>query len=111
MPELHAAPTHQDPGLQPERTVLSWGRTAIALFAAALIFLRWLPHYGAWILTLIGLASITSISIYATQRGRYSVRVTGLAAQRIPADVAAILWTGCSVVLLGILGMIVLFTG
>ena len=111
MPGPPAAPVHQDPGLQPERTVLSWGRTAIALFAAALVFLRWLPHYGPWILVLIGVAGTIAASIYATQRSRYSARVRGVVAERFHPDVAAIFWTSGSVLLMGILGLIILLAG
>lgn len=102
------APTHQDPGLQPERTVLSWGRTAMALFAAALVFLRWLPHYGLWILVLIAVAGTIAVSIYATQRSRYSARVRGVAAERFHPDVGAVFRTSGSVLLMGILALVIL---
>lgn len=105
------APVHQDPGLQPERTVLAWGRTAMALVGAALVFLRWLPHYGAWIFLLIGTAGALGASIYATQRRRYAARVKGLAAERFGPDVAAIFWTSGSVLLLGVLGLGLLLRG
>ncbi len=83
----------------------------MALFAAALVFLRWLPHYGVWILVLIGLAGTIAVSIYATQRARYSARVRGIAAEWFHSDVAAILWTSGSVLLMGILGLIIMLTG
>lgn len=80
----------------------------MALFVAALVFLRWLPHYGFWILTLIGITGIIAVSVYATQRDRYYERVRGIAAGRFPPDAAAVLWTSGSVVLLGAIGMIIL---
>lgn len=103
-------PVHQDPGLQPERTTLAWGRTVMALFTAALIFLRWLPHYGLWVLVLIAVTGSLAVGIYLTQRRRYSSRVTGIAAERFPADVHAVLWTSCAVLLTGAMGLILLIT-
>lgn len=110
MPRPPIAPAHHDPGLQPERTVLSWGRTAMALFVAALVFVRWLPHYGPWILTLIAVAGTVAVSIYATQRSRYFARATGIAAERFHPDVAAVFWTSGSVLLLGVLGLAILLS-
>ena len=49
---------HEDPGLQPERTVLSWGRTMLALCTAAAIFLRWLPMQGPLVLALFGVGMV-----------------------------------------------------
>ncbi|MET4061761.1 uncharacterized membrane protein YidH (DUF202 family) [Arthrobacter sp. UYP6] len=103
-------PRHEDPGLQPERTVLSWGRTVLALFTAALVFLRWLPQYGPWILVLVGAAGAVALAIYLTQRRRYSVRVMGIAAERFHADVGAVLWVSGSVLLIGVLGLGVLLS-
>jgi hypothetical protein len=83
----------------------------MALFAAALVFLRWLPHYGFWILILVGMAGTIAFTIYATQRGRYSSRVKGIMAERFHSDGAAVFWTSGSVVLMGILGLIILLMG
>jgi uncharacterized membrane protein YidH (DUF202 family) len=110
MPTPALQPGHQDPGLQPERTLLSWGRTAMALFVAALFFLRWLPHYGVSILVLVAAAAATAGGIYATQRSRYSVRVHGIAAERFHPDVSAVFWTSGSVLLLGILALGILLS-
>ncbi|QYH20323.1 DUF202 domain-containing protein [Corynebacterium aquatimens] len=32
---------HADPGLQPERTSMSWSRTAISMLVVSSILLRW----------------------------------------------------------------------
>ena len=110
MPGFSAARGHQDLGLQPERTVLSWGRTEMALFAAALLFLRWLPHYGLWLLVPIGLAGTIAVTIYCTQRGRYSARARGVVAEWFRPDTGAVFWTSGSVLLMGILGLVIVLT-
>ncbi len=101
------SPIHQDPGLQPERTVMSWGRTTLALCVAALVFLRWLPHYGAGILAMVGLAMATAGGIYATQRRRYVRSSQGISNERLHADVVAVLSISTLVLCLGVIGILV----
>lgn len=98
---------HHDPGLQPERTVMSWGRTTLSLCVAALVFLRWLPHYGAGILAMVVLALLAAGGIYATQRHRYTVASHGIKSERLRADVVAILVMSTAVLCLGIVGILV----
>lgn len=100
-------PLHKDPGLQPERTVMSWGRTTLSLCVAALVFMRWLPHYGAGILAMVVLCLVAAGSIYATQRRRYAMASHGIAAERLRADVVAVLTMSCAVLGLGIIGILV----
>lgn len=104
---MTAAPTraHDDPGLQPERTVMSWGRTTLSLFVVSAVFLRWMPHYGLPVLLLVLLAAGGALAIYATQRRRYRIRAQGIAAGRIAADAVAVFWTAGSVFVLGLLAL------
>jgi hypothetical protein len=94
---------HPDAGLQPERTILSWGRTTLSLCVVSSVFLRWLPHYGVPILALVVLAVAGAAAIYLTQRRRYGVRARGIAQNQLHADVAAVLWTTGAVMVLGVL--------
>ena len=98
---------HGDPGLQPERTALAWGRTMLALVTASAFFLRWLPTYGAPILVLPVVSAGAALAIYLTQRRRYQARSRGLAGESIEADLPAVLWTAFAGVALGCLGIAV----
>lgn len=86
---------------------MSWGRTTLSLCVAGLIFLRWTPHYGMGAVAMVVAALALAGGIYSTQRRRYAVRAHGLAAERIHADVAAVLWMSASVLLIGTLGLVV----
>lgn len=100
-------PRHADPGLQPERSVMSWGRTTLSLCVAALVFLRWLPHYGIGILAMILLALLAAGGIYATQRHRYWVASEGITADRLRADVVAVFMMTAAVFSIGVVGLLV----
>ncbi|MBX7442287.1 MULTISPECIES: DUF202 domain-containing protein [unclassified Arthrobacter] len=102
---------HGDPGLQPERTALAWGRTMLALVTASAFFLRWLPVYGFPILMLFAVSAGAALAIYLTQRSRYRARAHGLAGESIEADLPAVLWTAFAGVALGGLGIAVVLTG
>ncbi|WP_285319785.1 DUF202 domain-containing protein [Pseudarthrobacter sp. lyk4-40-TYG-27] len=102
---------HGDPGLQPERTALAWGRTMLALVTASAFFLRWLPTYGPPILMLPAVSGGAALAIYLTQRRRYRARSHGLAGESIEADLSAVLWTAFAGVVLGALGVVVVVTG
>ncbi len=91
---------HRDPGLQPERTSLAWGRTMTALVASSLLFLRWVPSHGWFAGALVLGALAIALGIYASQRIRYARSVQGIARGRVDADVVAVLCTAFAVVAL-----------
>lgn len=97
---------HEDPGLQPERTVLSWGRTMLALCTVAAVFLRWVPTHGTFVLTLFAVAVCTALGIYATQRARYHRESVGIADERVSPDAVAVMVTSAAVIALGVLGLV-----
>jgi hypothetical protein len=100
-----AAGIHGDPGLQPERTTLSWGRTMLALVTASAIFLRWLPHHGLPILLLFAVATAAAAAIYFTQRRRYSVSSQGISRENVDPDIPGVFWTAFAGVALAGIGV------
>ncbi len=111
MPPIHPAAGHGDPGLQPERTTLAWGRTMLALVTVSAIFLRWLPVHGLPILFLFAVSAGAAAAIYFTQRRRYSASSVGITREMADADTTAVLWTAFAGVALGGLGIGVVLAG
>jgi uncharacterized membrane protein YfcA len=102
---------HEDPGLQPERTTLAWGRTMMALATVSAIFLRWLPQHGLPILLLFAVSAGAAGTIYLTQRRRYSASARGITREYVDADTSAVLWTAFAGVALGARGIGVVLAG
>ncbi|TLM81871.1 DUF202 domain-containing protein [Pseudarthrobacter sp. NamE5] len=102
---------HGDPGLQPERTTLAWGRTMLALVTVSAIFLRWLPQHGLPILLLFAVSAGAAAAIYFTQRRRYRARSRGIRKENVDADITAVLWTAFAGVVLGGLGVGIVLAG
>ncbi|GAB3943366.1 DUF202 domain-containing protein [Corynebacterium tapiri] len=70
--------THGDPGLQPERTALSWTRTLLALLVLSLTYVRFAREYPGVIWLLVVLIAVTSSAIVLGQRRRYVSTARGL---------------------------------
>lgn len=96
---------HGDPGLQPERTTLAWGRTMLAVVTVSAIFLRWLPHHGFLVLVLIAVAAGAASAIYLTQRRRYRTSSHGISREAAAPDISGVLWTAFAAMALGALAM------
>lgn len=99
---------HADPGLQPERTVLAWGRTLVALFTASAIFLRWLPIHGLLVLAVVAAAALTAACIFLTQRIRYRKYAKGMNTEHLRTNVAGVFSLSVVVLLVGAFSVIAL---
>lgn len=96
---------HGDPGLQPERTTLAWARTTVSYAVSSAILLRWLPHFGPFVIVLIVLMVLMALGIYASQRSRHSASVRGLSAGRVRAQTGAVLTMTLGMVVFGVGGI------
>lgn len=75
-----------DPGLQPERTTLSWSRTLLAFITVSALCLRWTPQFGLVTLWVPALALVAALAIGATQRGRTVRSVRGIQDEQSVVD-------------------------
>ena len=96
---------HQDPGLQPERTALAWGRTSLAMVVASAMFLRWVPTHGWFAGALVFLTLVTAASIHFTQKRRYSRASAGISSENVQANIGTMLAVALAVVVLGAVGI------
>ncbi|GAA1785864.1 DUF202 domain-containing protein [Pseudarthrobacter sulfonivorans] len=105
MPPPPDIPIHGDPGLQPERTDMAWGRTTLSLTVAAAVFLRWMPHHGWFAGTLVAASVVTAVAINLTRKRRFHRAINGVKHEAMTPDVASIAAVAASVIILAGLGI------
>ncbi|MGP6175056.1 DUF202 domain-containing protein [Corynebacterium sp. A21] len=99
---------HADPGLQPERTVLSWTRTVVSLMIVSAILLRWSPYFPSVIYGVIALMAGLAITIYSTQQRRYARAGLGIAEERIEPSIGSVCLLTTAMLLFGMAGLALL---
>ncbi len=93
---------HADPGLQPERTSLAWGRTVVSCCAATAILLRWMGHFGAAVLALIALLVAAALTILLSQRRRYDRHARGVDREQLGPNPWGVLGMTATLIVFGI---------
>lgn len=74
----------RDPGLQPERTELSWRRTLLSLAVGALVSMRVLPGLlGDWTIAL-GLGGVIGVAVFGLLARRRHIRVAAVFRGEVP---------------------------
>lgn len=101
-PEVTAAGV--DPGLQPERTSLARTRTWLLMVTVSAIFLRWIEHYGLWMLLLPGATLTAAVIMAARQRVRLHRGVRSIHGEEVPSDPMRLLVLVALMLLLGGVG-------
>lgn len=96
---------HDDPGLQPERTLLAWRRTLMTLLMVCTIFLRWIPHFGMTALLPIMISLVAGILIQIALNARYRKSSKGLMQERIPAPFREVVVLAGTVIVLSGVGI------
>lgn len=91
----------RDPGLQPERTVMAWNRTAATMAANAVVLLRLgLEPDARFLLLPGGLLSAFAVMLFATGRSRRNQLLTVTAAapsvRLLAAICACVLVAACA---------------
>lgn len=101
----------RDPGLQPERTNLSWSRTAMRLMLTATAMLYWVRPYGLPVLLVAALLAYVGLGIYVTQVRRYRRQYRGIARGSIAPSVLGVVTLSVSTVALGLVSLVLVVTG
>ncbi|SLM98013.1 DUF202 domain-containing protein [Brevibacterium yomogidense] len=103
--------SHQDPGLQPERTTLAWIRTMLALLVTSSLFLRWADVHGLIAVTPFLVCLLVSLLIHLSQRTRHQRASRGIRDERINANPRAVGTLALASITISALGLLVVLIG
>ncbi len=77
----------------------------MALVVAAAIFLRWMPHHGWFVGTLVAAAIGTALAINITHKRRLHRAINGINQEHMAPDLVSTAAVATSVVVLALLGI------
>ena len=97
-----------DAGLQPERTAMSWTRTALAMLACSMTLLRWSGPYPAIVFAAIGLLALISLILFALNRRIYSRQATRLSNEYAAPNTVGVALMTLALTLLGGISLVLL---
>ncbi|GAA1525648.1 DUF202 domain-containing protein [Brevibacterium permense] len=96
---------HDDPALQPERTVQSWLRTSLTMTVVSLIFMRFINVFQGWSVTLFVVCLGMAIVAIAMQVRRYRLGSVSIRAERGRPSPWAVIFLTTSVCLISVLSI------
>lgn len=80
---------HDDPGLQPERTTLSWVRTLLVFAADTILFVRISPGPPVAVITVGALCLLFAVATLSATRWQHGLRVSRFSSGAAPPAVTA----------------------
>ncbi|WP_414120169.1 DUF202 domain-containing protein [Corynebacterium nuruki] len=101
----------RDPGLQPERTNLAWGRTTLRLLLTATALLSWVAGHGMSVVVAAGVLAVIGLGIQVTQRHRYRRHVRGIGDGAVRPAAGGVIVLATATLAVGVLCVVLVILG
>ena len=99
-----------DAGLQPERTAMSWTRTALAMMVCSMTLLRWSGPYPDIVFTAIVLLAVLAIVLIVANRRMYRAQAKELSQEHATPNAVGVALMTLTLTVLGGIGFALVLT-
>ncbi|QDR77359.1 DUF202 domain-containing protein [Corynebacterium sanguinis] len=99
-----------DAGLQPERTAMSWTRTALAMMVCSMTLLRWSDSYPDVVFMAIVLLAVLAVVLIVFNRRMYRGQATELSHEHATPNAVGVALLTLMLVVLGGIGFALVLT-